>query len=42
MIPVDTRSARQHRFWRHVELIFKTVVFFSGFVIAYFIAKYGF
>jgi hypothetical protein len=42
MIRVDTRSAKAHRFWRYAELIFKTIVFFSGFIAAYLLVKHGF
>jgi|APCry1669190646_1035306.scaffolds.fasta_scaffold17391_3 hypothetical protein len=42
MIPVDTRSAAQHRFWRYAGFIFKTVFSCSGAVFAYYLIYKGF
>ena len=41
MIPIDTRTAAQHRLARHTAIVFKTCVVLSGCVLAYFIITQG-
>ena len=41
MIPVDTRSAAEHRFVRHTKTVIKTCVVLSGCVLAYLILTKG-
>ena len=41
MIPIDTRTAAQHRLARHTAMVVKTCVVLSGCVLAYFILNWG-
>jgi hypothetical protein len=41
MIPVETRSAKAHRYLRYAELTFKTTVMGASFYLAYLIITYG-
>ena len=41
MIHVDTRSAAEHRLWRHTKIMLKTCVVLSGCILAYLIIFEG-
>ena len=41
MIPVDTRSAAEHRLARHTAVVVKTCIITSALILAYLIATYG-
>ncbi len=41
MIPVDTRTAAQHRLARHTAIVVKTCVVLSGCILAYLIIMNG-
>ena len=41
MIPVDTRSAAEHRLARHTKIVWKACIVLCGGILAYFVLAYG-